>query len=372
MEVMFIVVALVVAVVTLWDAVRDPRKVRIGVGIVIAVALTLTQLFGQTVTALENMDDTAQRASVFILAAALVTLLGIVAFGAMLVFNGLEVLRRERHSLANALSLIIGVLILVYVVITVVTVFSSNVQTFLLMVLVGFPTGYLGLGLVAYVVWASAYTAWMRRRGIPVAAVIVLGAGLSGGRTVTPLLAARVDAAIDWIRTRPAPEGTAPWLVCSGGQGPDEQVSEAQAMAEYAESRGGAARTHPPGGSLPEHAGEHPVLPTPPRHARLCRPGRGGDQFLPCVPRRTAHARRADARVRDRRAHCALLLAVGDDPRVPGCAPRSPDTQRCSPGSVMRAARTLGTHRTEHPGVTGAPGTRASEPRGDRGDRLVS
>ncbi|HHW50240.1 MAG TPA: hypothetical protein GX406_02010, partial [Pseudoclavibacter sp.] len=128
---MFIVVALVVAVVTLWDAVRDPRKVRIGVGIVIAVALTLTQLFGQTVTALENMDDTAQRASVFILAVALVTLLGIVAFGAMLVFNGLEVLRRERHSLANALSLIIGVLILVYVVITVVTVFSSNVQTFL-------------------------------------------------------------------------------------------------------------------------------------------------------------------------------------------------------------------------------------------------
>ena len=238
MEVMFIVVALVVAVVTLWDAVRDPRKVRIGVGIVIAVALTLTQLFGQTVTALENMDDTAQRASVFILAVALVTLLGIVAFGAMLVFNGLEVLRRERHSLANALSLIIGVLILVYVVITVVTVFSSNVQTFLLMVLVGFPTGYLGLGLVAYVVWASAYTAWMRRRGIPVAAVIVLGAGLSGGRTVTPLLAARVDAAIDWIRARPAPEDTAPWLVCSGGQGPDEQVSEAQAMAEYAESRG--------------------------------------------------------------------------------------------------------------------------------------
>src|SRR5690606_5180103 len=60
---------------------------------------------------------------------------------------------------------------------------------------------------------------------------IVLGAGLRGDRP-TPLLAARLDRgreALDRSRAR----GRDTRLICSGGQGPDEIVPEAVAMANH-------------------------------------------------------------------------------------------------------------------------------------------
>lgn len=64
-------------------------------------------------------------------------------------------------------------------------------------------------------------------------AALVLGAGLLGDR-VPPVLASRIDTAIELWRSR-TPR---PLLVMSGGKGTDEQVSEAFAMAEYAVARG--------------------------------------------------------------------------------------------------------------------------------------
>lgn len=64
-----------------------------------------------------------------------------------------------------------------------------------------------------------------------VAAVIVLGAGLIGDRP-GPLLARRVERAVEVARKLSVP------LICSGGQGPDEPVTEASAMASYARELG--------------------------------------------------------------------------------------------------------------------------------------
>jgi uncharacterized SAM-binding protein YcdF (DUF218 family) len=62
--------------------------------------------------------------------------------------------------------------------------------------------------------------------------MIVLGTGLQGDR-VTTTLAARLEKAREYYLDHPQTK-----IVVSGGQGPNETVSEAAAMAEYLISRG--------------------------------------------------------------------------------------------------------------------------------------
>lgn len=63
-------------------------------------------------------------------------------------------------------------------------------------------------------------------------AVVVLGAGLRGER-VTRLLAQRLDKAVEFSLNNPGAV-----IVVSGGQGPDEDISEALAMERYLIARG--------------------------------------------------------------------------------------------------------------------------------------
>lgn len=57
--------------------------------------------------------------------------------------------------------------------------------------------------------------------------IIVLGSGLNGDK-VTPLLKSRVDKAVEYYKKNDNVK-----IVVSGGQGNDELISEAQAMANY-------------------------------------------------------------------------------------------------------------------------------------------
>lgn len=63
-------------------------------------------------------------------------------------------------------------------------------------------------------------------------AVVVLGAGLRG-QQVSGLLARRLNAALEYYQENPDI-----LLVVSGGQGPDEDIPEAEAMARYLLERG--------------------------------------------------------------------------------------------------------------------------------------
>lgn len=93
---------------------------------------------------------------------------------------------------------------------------------------------------------AAAYAAAVRRgRELPAGfrpeAVVVLGAGLEG-ELVTPLLASRLDRALEVLEAEER-RGRRPLVVASGGRGPDEAVPEAVAMKRYLEARGvGAER----------------------------------------------------------------------------------------------------------------------------------
>jgi len=68
--------------------------------------------------------------------------------------------------------------------------------------------------------------------------LIILGCGLRADGTPTPLLRGRIDRALDFYIRQKAETGKELTFVTSGGQGPDEAVSESFAMKRYLMERG--------------------------------------------------------------------------------------------------------------------------------------
>ena len=68
--------------------------------------------------------------------------------------------------------------------------------------------------------------------------IIVLGCAIRRDGTPTPLLRGRLDRALAFAREQERLTGKAPVFVLSGGQGPDEVVSEADCMAGYLAEQG--------------------------------------------------------------------------------------------------------------------------------------
>lgn len=161
--------------------------------------------------------------------------LGALVLVGFLIANGVTMLRRERRSLANLLSLLAGIGIAIALVLSVqILLRPGSAWTPLAMAAVlGF--GYLGGQFAFFLGYSWVYARIARR--VLAEYVVVLGAGLRDGRTVGPLLAGRVDEGIaryPELRGR----GLDTVLVMSGGKGDDEHVPEAQAMAEYAIAQG--------------------------------------------------------------------------------------------------------------------------------------
>lgn len=164
-----------------------------------------------------------------------------VAFGlyAAIIFligNSFVVLRHESRKLPNLLTLILGLAILAQVVIQAI---GPKILPDWSLVLLAIPTmiilyffsifwNFLSISLL-YQLNRPAYQQHF---------IIVLGAGLINGETVTPLLAQRIDRAIQFYRNQTKVSATSPQLLMSGGQGPDEKVPEAQAMRAYALAQG--------------------------------------------------------------------------------------------------------------------------------------
>lgn len=153
-------------------------------------------------------------------------------FTVIFVHAGITTLRREGISFKNALALLFPL-----VVWALFAVFLELVGS---PALAASSTGWLACLADCYIVFTffslMVYSWFYRiipKRGT-IDYIIVLGAGLVDGRVPTPLLAARLDKArAVWN----AADGKATFIV-SGGQGGDEQVSEAHAMAGYLREQG--------------------------------------------------------------------------------------------------------------------------------------
>nr|WP_246220233.1 YdcF family protein [Periweissella fabalis] len=68
--------------------------------------------------------------------------------------------------------------------------------------------------------------------------ILILGAGLSDGIFVSPILQHRVQKGLDFAQTQFNQTGKYPYVIMSGGQGTDETLPEAVAMANYARKVG--------------------------------------------------------------------------------------------------------------------------------------
>src|SRR6478752_920820 len=173
---------------------RDPRSfsnaVLLGSGLALAALAAAHRL----------AEATGPVARLLALALGLLVAFGPVLVASYLVLNGITMVRREGIRPANLLS------------------------------------GYISFLLVSYVIYAFVYSriTGLRRADF----VVVLGAGLNDGDRVPPLLASRLERARRVYQTLAGRRGTSPVLIVSGGQGSDERVSEAEAMAGYLIGRG--------------------------------------------------------------------------------------------------------------------------------------
>lgn len=95
--------------------------------------------------------------------------------------------------------------------------------------------GIASLTFIGFLLYSILYQALPRRKDFDF--VIIHGAGLLNGDTVTPLLKGRADRAIQVYR-RLQDAGKRAKIIPSGGQGADELVSEDQAISTYLQSQG--------------------------------------------------------------------------------------------------------------------------------------
>ncbi|WP_031464809.1 YdcF family protein [Sciscionella sediminilitoris] len=204
--------------------VRDRRRYSNGIWLSITLIFFLLFLF-------------ANAAKVHWIGLALVTaffgavLLLVLVLPVALVINGVTMLRREGRRPANLLSLLAGLgMFALYAAFWLTARIDVDWPRVVLGAIV-LVSCYLAFLFVTFLLYSVVYSRTARRRKFD--AVVVLGSGLIGER-VPPLLASRLDQA---VRIYQHAE-TAPVLVVSGGQGGDEAVSEAEAMAGYLVTKG--------------------------------------------------------------------------------------------------------------------------------------
>ncbi|MGW7170768.1 YdcF family protein [Streptomyces sp. NPDC054884] len=202
----------------------DRRLIRNGVYLFFALLFLLVGVAGEVMQA-------SVLAAVYLLAAPLLllppTMLVLAVF---LIVNGVTMLRREGRSLANLLSLAAGVGIILFLVLSVLARTTPWKPLELVMAPVTGVLGYVSFLFVCFLLYSFVYGRIGHRGAVDF--VVVLGSGLVGGSRVPPLLASRLErgrAAFDAERAK----GREPMLLTSGGQGPDEDLPEARAMADY-------------------------------------------------------------------------------------------------------------------------------------------
>jgi uncharacterized SAM-binding protein YcdF (DUF218 family) len=176
----------------------------------------------------------------------LVFLFGLWALIFFFFMNAAVVFKRERHSLQNSLTLIMGIALLAFALVS----FVIRISTQYIPLGISIVWNSLTAVLVFYQVHALVFLTSMAlcclsRPALRQDYIIVLGAGLVDNE-VTPLLAKRIQKALDFAEKQVAQTAKAPTLVLSGGRGSDERLSEAEAMANWVRLVSGTnGKNHP-------------------------------------------------------------------------------------------------------------------------------
>ena len=209
---------------------RDNRRLRNG--------LLLMLLAGTAVRALLHLTSLIPALKVPVGLGSVTFFLLIALMPFLLMFNGVVLIRREGRRLSNLLCLAAGLALIATPMTAAALVATANPWALLLAALMFCACAYLGVFLLIFLGQTVVQRIWGGRRAMPHPDVVVVhGAGLINGK-VGPLLGSRIKGGIEAWHDEDALRPGAPLLVMSGGQGPDEPLSEARAMADYAIARG--------------------------------------------------------------------------------------------------------------------------------------
>ncbi len=219
----------------LWVLTHERRSLWSGMTLVWAIITFGLFTAASLLIAAEVFPVTHQVVLLIFVLILMAIMFSVVAFIAILIimfiYDGIKILIREGNRWTNFLSLAMGIGIIAYLFLfpLVGKLTHNNFGTYV----------YLFINLVIiyliFIIMMYTLTSWINLVNIKTKKldyVVVLGAGLMGKR-VTPLLAARINRGIEVYRRNPGSK-----IIMSGGQGPDEEIPEAVAMAKYAEEKG--------------------------------------------------------------------------------------------------------------------------------------
>lgn len=172
------------------------------------------------------------------MAAVLLLFTGVFIILAISFYSAVNLLRKEGRSKANLLSLLVGIGILLWLVLGMVSFKNVEINDVLSVIMLVVNTILLYLLLVFSNFILSSFIYGIYRPLLRKDYIIVLGSGLMGGNRVTPLLAGRIDRALKVYRRQVDKKKKPPMLIMSGGKGGDEQIAEGEAMKRYALEQG--------------------------------------------------------------------------------------------------------------------------------------
>ncbi|SDZ26502.1 DUF218 domain-containing protein [Amycolatopsis xylanica] len=204
--------------------IHDRRRLRNGFYLFFAlffIAITLLALLAAV---------SPDAAAWLVLAAFVLFVVTVLALAVFLICNGITMLRREGRRPANVLSLLAGLGIVGLIVFNALV---TRIDWAPLDALRGSVNGilaYVSFIFVCFLLYSVVYGRIRSEKGVDF--VVVLGSGLLGGKTVPPLLTSRLNRGLS-VLAKEHKRNREPLIVTSGGQGPDEEVSEARAMADY-------------------------------------------------------------------------------------------------------------------------------------------
>lgn len=150
------------------------------------------------------------------------------------IYAGVVSIKRERFSLAHSLSIAFGVGIWIAFVSVAVMISAKNLSTITIsiVILIALIAMYVIFTFSALFIYSQLYRLLPKNKNCDF--IIVHGAGLLNGETVSPLLAGRLNKGIEVFES----SGRKAKIIVSGGQGGDENISEAEAMKNYLLGKG--------------------------------------------------------------------------------------------------------------------------------------
>ena len=154
--------------------------------------------------------------------------------GIFLIYNGIILLKKEGRSKANYLSMLLGIVILVFFALISFRLggqnelFYTNHFLNILFVFIFYSYFIFGFAFAGFMLYSILYLFIPKKKHYDF--IIIHGAGLLDGERVTPLLKRRIDKAVEaYYKSK----NSNIKIIASGGQGGDEKISEAQAITNY-------------------------------------------------------------------------------------------------------------------------------------------